>query len=139
MKKHYGFGRIFGRINGHLCSALLLIGMFASLDGVMKAQTDTGRVTGTVTDSSGAVVSGASVTLTDTDTGTTLTRTTGGDGNFTFPALMRGHYDILTTACGFASQKQDFELQVQQVDTLEIKLNAGAAATTVDVTDTAPL
>ena len=135
MKKHFGFGRI----NGYLSSALLLIGMIAGLDGVMKAQSDTGRVTGTVTDSSGAVISGASVTLTDTDTGTTLTRTTGGDGNFTFPALMRGHYSIQTAASGFASQKQEFELQVQQVDTLEIKLAAGAATTTVDVTASAPL
>ncbi len=101
-------------------------------------QADTGRVTGTVTDITGAVVPGASVTLTDIDTGSILTRKAGDDGTFSFPSLIRGHYKIETAAPGFAAQSQNFELQVSQVQTVEFKLSTGQASTTVEVTGAAP-
>src|SRR5258708_27133708 len=53
MKRYFRFGRIAG----YLCNTALLIGMVAGLNGVMKAQTDTGRVEGTVKDQQDAVVS----------------------------------------------------------------------------------
>jgi Carboxypeptidase regulatory-like domain len=134
--KHISRDRRTGR---RIALALMAVCLLAGSCSVLHAQSDTGRVTGTVADSIGAVIPGASVTLTDIDTGVTQSRTTGGDGSFTFPALMRGHYRIETAASGFASQKQEFELQVQQVDTMDFKLNAGAAATTIDVTDAAPI
>jgi hypothetical protein len=120
-------------------SALVAIYLAASSSPVLHAQSDTGRVTGTVADSVGAVIPGATVILTDTDTGIAQSRTTEGDGGFTFPALMRGHYRIESAASGFAGQKQEFELQVQQVDTIDFKLQAGATSTTIDVTDAAPI
>lgn len=106
---------------------------------VMRAQSDTGRVTGTVADATGALLPGASVTLTDIDTGVAQSRITSTDGSFSFPALTRGHYRVETTAKGFSTQKQDFELQIQQVQTVEFKLTTGATSTTVDVTDAAPI
>ena len=113
----------------------LLVGGTASL----RAQSDTGRVTGSVTDATGALLPGATVTLTNTDNGAHDTKTTGSDGGFTFPAEQRGHYKIETTATGFSTQAQNFELQVQQVQTVEFKLTAGAANTVVEVTDAAPV
>jgi hypothetical protein len=127
------------RTGRRIALVLMAVCLLAGSSSVLRAQSDTGRVTGTVADSIGAVIPGASVTLTDVDTGVAQSRTTGGDGSFTFPALMRGHYRIETAASGFASQKQEFELQVQQVDAIDFKLNAGAAATTIDVTDAAPI
>jgi hypothetical protein len=135
MKHIFGNGRTGHRITLVLMAVCLL----ASSCSVLDAQSDTGRVTGAVTDSTGAIIPGASIVLTNTDTDIAQTRVTGSDGNFTFPALMRGHYRIEITANGFTSQKQEFELQVQQVDTIEFKLKTGTASTTVDVTDAAPI
>jgi len=103
------------------------------------AQSDSGRVTGSVADTTGALIPGATVTLTNIDTGAAQSRTTASDGSFNFPAQDRGHYRIATAAGGFSSQKQDFELQVQQVQTVDFKLSAGATDTTINVTDAAPL
>src|ERR1700731_520365 len=105
----------FSRGTRSVCTALLL-SAFLSVPTGMLAQTDTGRVTGSVTDSSGAILPGAIVTLTDTDTGVTQSHATGSDGNFTFPALVRGHYRIQIAASGFSSETLEFDLQVQQVD-----------------------
>jgi len=135
MKHIFGNGRTGHRITLVLMAVCLLVSSCSILD----AQSDTGRVTGVAADSTGAIIPGASVVLTNTDTNIAQTRVTGNDGNFTFPALVRGHYRIEITASGFASQKQEFELQVQQVDTIEFKLKTGTASTTVDVTDAAPI
>jgi hypothetical protein len=103
------------------------------------AQSDTGRVTGTVSDSTGAVIPGAKVTLTNIDTGSSESRVSGSDGGFNFPALTRGHYKIEGRMTGFSTQQQNLELQVQQVQTVDFKLTAGADSTTVNVTDAAPI
>jgi hypothetical protein len=113
--------------------------LFAGSSSYVLAQSDTGRVTGSVADGTGAIVPGATVTLTDTDTGTGQTRTTGDDGSFTFPAQTRGHYHIEAMASGFSPQAQDFELQVEQVQTIQFKLVAGSTSTTVQVTAAAPI
>jgi Carboxypeptidase regulatory-like domain len=125
-------GRMFAR-------AVMTLSLLVGTCSMLTAQSDTGRVTGTVTDSSGALLPGARITLTDTDTGVTESRTAGSDGNYTFPALVRGHYRIETSANGFSSQSQEFELQVQQVDSINFSLKTGTASTTIDVTDAAPI
>ena len=116
------------------CSALMVGGV-----ATLSAQSDTGRVTGTVTDATGALIPGATVTLTNTDNDAKETKTTGSDGVFTFPAEQRGHYKIEAAVQGFAAQDQQFELQVQQVQTIAFKLTAGGANTVVEVNDAAPV
>ncbi|MFC6645261.1 carboxypeptidase regulatory-like domain-containing protein [Granulicella cerasi] len=107
--------------------------------GLLHAQSDTGRIVGTATDTTGALLPGATVTLLNVETGAKETRTTGSAGEFTFPAEMRGHYSIQIEMPGFTAQKQAFELQVQQVQTVSFKLVTGGSTTTVDVTDAAPV
>src|SRR5580700_9840968 len=97
----------FGRIARYLFNMLLLVSMIAGLAGVMKAQSDTGRVVGTVADDTGALIPGATVTLTNLDTGIAQTRTSASDGSFSFAAQTRGHYRIESAALSFASQQQD--------------------------------
>jgi hypothetical protein len=106
---------------------------------IVRAQTDTGRVTGIVTDPSGAVVPGSTVKLINTDTGATLTLTAGSDGNFTFSAVNRGNYRVEAAHIGFQSVNQTFILQVSQVKTIELKLPVGTSSVTVEVTDAAPV
>ncbi len=118
-------------------AAMFLFLPFLSL--AVFAQTDTARIQGTVTDTSGAVIPGAAVTVTNTDQGTRYPATSGGSGNFTVSGLPRGNYKIKVDASGFASVEQSFALDVSQVKALDFKLQPGAASTTVTVTDTASL
>lgn len=123
-------------LHGRILMVLLMV---MGITVCAKAQSDTGRVVGTVADATGAYIPNATITLTNTDTGVTETRTTGGAGEFTFPALPRGHYSVTGTASGFSSEMQKFLLDVQQVQTINFKLQTGSQSTTVDVTDAAPV
>ncbi len=135
MKRHFRFGHIAD----YLCRTLLLIGLAFGLAGVVNAQTDTGRVTGTVSDTTGALIPGATVTLTNTDTGAKQTRTAGSDGSFSFAGVIRGSYKVEASSTGFVTSAQSFVLQVSQVQTLDFHLSVGATSATVEVTDAAPI
>ena len=106
----------------------------------LRAQTDTGRVTGIVTDPTGAVVPDTTVKLTNADTGATQIISAGSHGNFTFSAVPRGNYKgrEASHAC-FQSVNQTFVLQVSQVQTVEFKMPVGASSETVEVNDAAPV
>jgi len=88
---------------GCILRSLLVAGVFASLILPLRAQVDTGSITGTVTDSSGAVVSGAKVTITNEGTGTSLSTTTGGEGIYNFSPVRIGSYKLDVSAEGFKS------------------------------------
>src|SRR6202789_3578439 len=115
------------------------LGMTFLLTGSGRAQSDTGRVTGLVTDSTGAVIPGASVTLKNTATGIVQTATSSSDGNYSFTAVTRGNYTVAATATGFETLSETFELQVTQVKTADFQLKPGASGVTIDVTDAAPI
>ncbi|QEE27463.1 TonB-dependent receptor [Terriglobus albidus] len=115
-----------------LCLAMLF-------PGLLLAQSDTGRVTGTVTDATGAVIPGATVTLVNTDTGATQTATTNGEGFYNFSAVVRGNYRVDATMAGFAKNTQTLVLQVSQVVAADFHLPPGAQSTTIDVTSAAPV
>src|SRR3954463_1055318 len=71
------------------------------------AQVTTGTIAGTVKDSSGAVVSNATVTITDTDKGAVVrTIKTGTGGDFSAPLLPVSHYALIIDASGFRKYSQ---------------------------------
>ena len=103
-------------------------------------QVDEGSITGTVTDSSGAVVPGAQVTLLNTDQGITVQTTTGSTGSYTFSPVRIGHYQIKVTAKGFATTTQsNLTVNVAQTLAVPITLKLGSASETVQVTSAPPL
>jgi Carboxypeptidase regulatory-like domain len=116
---------------------LLIVPLFFSAR--LNAQSDTAQIQGTVADASGAVISGAKITVTNMGTAATLTATSDAGGNFAFNGLQRGHYSATVVAQGFESEVQDLTLDVSQVQQLNFQLKAGAATTTVTVTGAAPL
>ncbi len=65
------------------------------------AQVTTGSILGTVRDASGAVIPGASVTVTDTGKGTTSVKQTDTEGNYSVPYLLPGSYNISVEMKGF--------------------------------------
>jgi len=128
--------RIGGNMSPKFFVALLLV---ICLAAIASAQTDTARVTGTITDSTGAVLPNATVTITDAGTGRVVTLTTNGSGEYAANALAIGKYHIDVTASGFKTSSADFTLQVSQVLEISLKLEAGATSATVDVTGEVPL
>src|SRR5215469_15709779 len=65
------------------------------------AQVNTGAVLGTVTDASGATVPNASVTLKNVETGASLQAQTGAGGDYSFPVVPVGEYELTVTHSGF--------------------------------------
>jgi len=79
---------------------LVFLGL-ALVCGRAPAQIITGEMSGTVTDSSGAVVPGASVTVTSESTGATRTVESGSSGDFVLTALSPGQYSVKVEKAGF--------------------------------------
>jgi Carboxypeptidase regulatory-like domain/TonB dependent receptor len=101
----------------------------------LPAQTTNGLITGTITDSSGAVVPGAQVDVANQAIGLTRTADSDSEGKYILPQLPPGVYDILVKAQGFATQTQrSLQLQVNQNATLDFKLTVSSAAETIEVT-----
>jgi hypothetical protein len=95
----------------------------------------TGTITGTVTDTTGAVVPNATVTLIDTDTAATHTVSATGAGTYTAPFLQPGHYEVIVGAPGMSKvDTKDLTLLVGQTLTVDASLPVGATATEVTVT-----
>src|SRR5438477_8152501 len=86
--------------------AILVAVIFSGLIPLLHAQVDTGTIVGTVTDPSGAVISGAKVTLTNLGTNASLTTTTQADGTYKFSPVRIGTYKIDVTAQGFQTASQ---------------------------------
>jgi hypothetical protein len=99
----------------------------------------TGDAVGTVTDPSGAVVSGATVTLTSVDTGASQTATTASNGFYRFPLLKPGQYRLAVKQSGFKSSEEAILVSVGQITTTNMKLELGNATEVLEVTGATPL
>lgn len=102
--------------------------------GSIFAQAGTGSIAITVTDSAGAVVPNATVTLTNKATNQTQTATTSGDGLYTFVSLQPGTYSVKTTASNFGEQTLNVEVQVGRTTDANFTLGASGVAAEVTVT-----
>ena len=99
-----------------------------------------GQITGQVTDSSDAVVLGATVTVTNSQTNVARTTTTNSAGNYTFPAIPPGVYNVKAEMPGFKGEvREGVELEVEQIARIDFHLQVGAVTETVEVTGGAPL
>ncbi|MDQ2833718.1 MAG: TonB-dependent receptor [Acidobacteriota bacterium] len=106
----------------------------------LRAQTVTGNITGTVTDSSGATVSGAKAVAHNLDTGVDSPAVTNSAGLYRIQFLPIGRYQVTVQASGFGLQTiPPFTLEIQQTANFNVQLKPGAEAQTVDVTAAAPI
>jgi carboxypeptidase family protein len=120
----------------HILYFILLVAVFGPL---LQAQNESGAITGAVTDPSGAVVAGATVTIVDLGTNTTRTTKTGANGEFTFSTLRPSHYKITVEASGFKeSLVSDVELHTQDKIAQNVVLSVGASSDTVNVSAETP-
>lgn len=88
----------------------------------------TASVSGTVTDPTGAIVASASITLTNTERGTTRTTTTDQTGLYSLPNVPVGAYNLKVVANGFQTSVRSGVLEVGNALTLNVTLTVGAAA-----------
>jgi len=101
--------------------------------GQLRAQS-TGIIRGTATDSTGAAVPDASITVTNAATGQVRTATSTSSGVFDFPDLPIGNYTIVVSKTGFKSQKQEnTQLLTGQTIDLQIALTVGSTTESVTV------
>jgi len=104
------------------------------------SQVITGDVLGTVTDSTGAIVPGATVTIKNVGTGISRTATTESNGEYTFNLLQPGNYTLSVVVQGFKPVNvKDFPLTSASRIRQDVQLQVGNANETVDVTGEAPL
>jgi hypothetical protein len=123
-----------GRIDVFACALGLLLASQAF------PQSDSARLQGVVTDSSGAIVPGASVNVHDVATNRVQKTTTGeANGAWSFPGLAPGNYELTVFKSGFKSVKQAVTLETAQVANVNIALVPGDVATQVVVTEEAGL
>ncbi len=116
---------------------IFVTGLFLTL-GVsvprLNAQSDRGTITGTVTDSSGAVIVGAGVTATHVATNTSSKVTTGGNGGFTFPLLRVGEYLLTAQKAGFKQYVgSDITVELGQTAHVDIRLEVGLVTESITV------
>ncbi|HTK26777.1 MAG TPA: TonB-dependent receptor [Pyrinomonadaceae bacterium] len=102
------------------------------------AQTETARIQGTVADTAGAVVAGATVTVRDAGTGRETKAVTDENGSYSILSLQPGKYQVEVAAANFRTIKQEVTITVAQSATLNFALEAGAVTETVTVTTDIP-
>ncbi|MFZ0478756.1 MAG: TonB-dependent receptor [Terriglobales bacterium] len=113
--------------------------MLLALATPLWAQKDTGAIVGLVRDASGAVVTGAKVTVTDVDRGIELTLSTNGDGEYVASPLKIGRYSVTVEKEGFKKAVAGpVQVNIQDRVGVDLKLEPGVATEVVSVTGQRP-
>src|ERR1700674_175318 len=104
------------------------------------SQGNLGRITGTITDQSGGVIAGATVTVKDVQRGLSRTLTTGDSGEYNAPNLLPGSYAVRAEAKGFrATEQQNILLEVGKEIRVDLSLQPGEISQTITITEAPPM
>jgi Carboxypeptidase regulatory-like domain/TonB dependent receptor len=107
---------------------------------IARGQDISAKITGTVTDASGAVISGASVIATETSRGTVYPAKTNTAGVYYISPLPIGDYELKVSATGFSTSAHPaLTLVMNQTARVDVTLTVGQSSTTVEVSSTNPL
>src|SRR6266550_6161059 len=129
MNSNQRISHIALRFSVMLAVALMLL----SIAGLAQSTVSTGSIVGTVTDPSGAVVSGAKVTVTNTATGQTIDLTSNSAGAFNSGPLTPGNYKVQVSAKGFNTVSTVANVQVGNTASVNAKMQLGQESTTIEV------
>lgn len=121
-------------------ATILVIASFLCQNRVAGAQTDTGRILGNITDQTGAVIAGATVTVTDVQRGTIRILTSTQAGDYVAPNLSPGMYRVRVDAKGFrGSERNGIQVSVSSDAEIDFTMLPGQGTEIVVVTEQAPL
>lgn len=119
------------------CNFLVAVSIFLACYSV-QAQYENGSLVGTIHDASGAPLSGAVVTITNTATAITSKATTNDSGDYEIPSLRIGVYTISASASGFADAvAKNITISVGGRQRIDLTLQVGSTQTSVEVSDVA--
>src|SRR5580765_3058428 len=119
----------------HLRSICVLLLAAALSGGTAFSQLVSATIVGSVTDSSGAVVANAKITLTETNTGVDRAGVSNASGNFTYPNLPPGRYRVTVEIAGFKKEIRDgINLDVDSTARADMRLTPGGVSETIEVT-----
>jgi hypothetical protein len=118
---------------------LLCLAVFVLAGAVLWAQTETGQITGTVTDPTGAVIPNAKVTARSTTTGATRSTVTNSTGLYSVTGLLPGRYQVTVSNPGFSNMMKQVDLPVGGAVGLDFRMEVSQAATTVEVSAETPV
>lgn len=112
----------------------LIVGIGCLSSAVLAQSINQTQIRGTITDSSGAIVPGAKVTITDIGTNISQTTTSNASGSYAFTALRASNYKLLVEAPAFGGVEKDgITLTVNQATTLNVTLKPASQQTSVTV------
>lgn len=130
----------FNRLFLFAVSVACLLALVCGPAQIARAQQSAGSVTGLVTDSSGALIAHAKVTVIEVDRGTSWTTETTDAGLYNLPSIPVGKIQVKVEATGFATALHNpFTLLLNQVARVDFKMNVSSTSATVMVTDVPPL
>ncbi len=130
----------FRYLSSAIFPLLLLAAILTCAVQPASAQEVSAGVTGRITDPSGAAIAGASVTARDVQRGTIWPTKSNEEGIYAFPRIPVGTYEIKVEATGFrTSVRSDIQLEINQRARLDVQLEVGAVAETIEVKGEAPL
>ncbi len=121
-------------------SLAIAVGAMLFIPRPLLAQVDTGSILGTVADPSGAVIGGATVTLTNEGTSATLSTNVESDGSYKFTPVRIGSYKVTASSQGFQTTEQKkIVVNVGSSVVVNFVLRPGAVTETVEVTTSTPV
>jgi TonB family protein len=123
--------KIMKNMRRRLLSSICAFALIANGVGGM-AQTQ-GELTGAITDSSGAIIVGATVTVTNTATGAAHTVMSNDAGVYRFPALLPGGYTLRIDAPGFMTVRSKIQVHVERAVRLNVTLEVGQLTESIDI------
>lgn len=101
------------------------------------AQTETGQISGTVTDPTGAAIANARVALKNVNTGATRTSPTNQSGVYAFPGLPTGQYSLSVESSGFSVARRTLTVTVGSSLSMDVALEVGQVGSVIEVAETA--
>ncbi len=123
------------------CSTVLFVLVLSALLATSNAsaQSTSATLTGVITDGSGGVLPGASVSVTNVASGADRTATTDAGGTFQVPNVEAGRYQVVVSLSGFADATREVEVLARQTVRVELQLQVAGTAEFVDVTAVRPV
>lgn len=119
---------------------ILLVSLLFAVSAPYPAQTVNSEIFGTVKDATSAMVAGATVRVTNSETGVVNEDKTDVQGRYRFPLLRPGNYQVVVEREGFRKHVEGpFELRLNQSAEINVKLEVGSVAESVNVTSESPV
>jgi hypothetical protein len=114
-------------------TSFVSLGFFLLMGIAADAQAPVGTITGTVSDSSGAVVPNATLVIADKSTNTTRNLTANGAGLYSASALPPGEYEVRASMEGFRTTQRDAQVVAGSTTTVDMAMTVGASREVVTV------